>query len=123
VPERSVMRGVGMEISLPPALKQFVGDKVQEGMYQNESDVICDALRRAMRWNSYRIVTALQSQLADVDNAIKKIMNEIERKRSHENEQMDSIKETQEKAEAILENLRKAADAYTQIINATHLDL
>ena len=109
-----------MEISLPPALEQFVNEKVKAGMYGSESDVICDVLRRTMRWNSNG-VASLQSQLAHLEVAIQELMRELEKKRAQEDEELDSIKDTQEKAETILSNLRKAAEAYAQIITATQL--
>jgi putative addiction module CopG family antidote len=118
--ERNATRGVEMEISLPPALEQFVKEKVKAGMYGSESDVICDVLRRTMRWNSNGIAS-LQSQLAHLEVAIQELMRELEKKRAQEDEELDSIKDTQEKAETILSNLRKAAEAYAQIITATQL--
>ena len=110
-----------MEVSLPPGLKRFVKEKVKEGMYSSESDVICDALRRRVKGcTSYR-VSALKSQLAHVEIAIREILIELERVRLQEDEESDRMKQTQEKAEAILSNLRKAAEAYAEIINATQL--
>ena len=37
-----------MTITLPPALDRLVKDKVSSGLYANESDVVCDALRREL---------------------------------------------------------------------------
>ena len=34
-----------MTITLPPALDRLVKDKVNSGLYANESDVVCAALR------------------------------------------------------------------------------
>jgi putative addiction module CopG family antidote len=35
-----------MEITLPPAMEQWVRDQVKAGWYMDESEVIRDALRR-----------------------------------------------------------------------------
>jgi Arc/MetJ-type ribon-helix-helix transcriptional regulator len=35
-----------MNVTLPPQLSRFVEKKVKEGTYSNESEVVCDALRR-----------------------------------------------------------------------------
>lgn len=35
-----------MTITLPPALERLVREKVGSGLYANETDVVCDALRR-----------------------------------------------------------------------------
>lgn len=34
-----------MNLSLPSELKRFVEKKIKDGLYQNEGDVVCDALR------------------------------------------------------------------------------
>jgi Arc/MetJ-type ribon-helix-helix transcriptional regulator len=34
-----------MTITLPPALERLVREKVGSGLYANETDVVCDALR------------------------------------------------------------------------------
>lgn len=35
-----------MNITLPPALDRIVRDKVNAGLYANESELVCEALRR-----------------------------------------------------------------------------
>jgi Arc/MetJ-type ribon-helix-helix transcriptional regulator len=35
-----------MTITLPPALDRIVRDKVNAGLYANESELVCEALRR-----------------------------------------------------------------------------
>ena len=34
-----------MTITLPPALEQWVREKITSGLYANETEVVCDALR------------------------------------------------------------------------------
>jgi len=37
-----------MEITLPPALDRMIREKVAAGLYANESEVVCEALRREL---------------------------------------------------------------------------
>jgi putative addiction module CopG family antidote len=107
-----------MKISLPPALERFVVEKVHEGLYQSESEVIADALRR---FHESLHVERLRAQLASVDIQIKIVMNQIEAKRLQEEETKQRIAEAQEATEAIAENLQKAADAYSRLLESTSL--
>ena len=111
-----------MEISLPPVLKRFVVEKVREGLYQSESEVISDALRQRFKESpdAYKLAK-LRGQLSQVEGEIKKLANEIAQRRLQEEEQDDRTRADREIAEAILENLQKAADAYSQLLQATSL--
>jgi putative addiction module CopG family antidote len=108
-----------MEVSLPPALKRFVEEKVKEGVYQSESDVICDALRRRLKESNADRFATLRRQLAHLEIVIKEIVIGIERQQSQEVEELDSIKETQEMAEAILSSLQKTMESYAEILRST----
>jgi antitoxin ParD1/3/4 len=56
-----------MNISLTPALEQFVQDNVQTGRYNSASDVICEALRLLQEREQIRYVRlkALRKKIAD----------------------------------------------------------
>lgn len=97
-----------MKVSLPPALKQFVDDKVKEGLYQNESELICESLRRLKERDNIR------GQTATLEVAVQQVMNEINRLRSREDELQNRVKETQEAAQAITESLLKALEALNE---------
>ncbi len=63
----------------------------------------------------------LRNQLAKVELEIKDLMNEIEQIRAQESETTDSIKALSERERTILENLLKAAEAYSEITAAASL--
>lgn len=43
-----------MTITLPPALQTLVTSKVNSGLYANESEVVCDALRHEFAQDAVR---------------------------------------------------------------------
>ena len=108
-----------MDISLPPALKRFVEEKVKEGVYQSESDVICDALRRRLKESNSERFATLRMQLAPLEIEIQEMLIAIERRQSQEDEELDSIKKTQEMTEAILSSLQKTMESYAEILRST----
>ncbi len=63
----------------------------------------------------------LRNQLAKVELEIKDLMNEIEQIRAQESETTDSIKALSERERTILDNLLKAAEAYSEITAAASL--
>ena len=111
-----------MEVSLPPAIERFVVEKVREGLYQSESEVISDALRQRFRESPDADKLArLRGQLGEVEVQIKEVLNQIARWKLQEEGQEDCSRESQARTEAIMRNLQKAADAYSQLLQATSL--
>jgi putative addiction module CopG family antidote len=136
------MKGVDMNVSLPPALKGFIEKKVSEGLYQSESDVISDALR-GLRERDYLLsrssasqevkrlplssaqlaavepeLVRLKDQLSKVEVTINNIVQAIERLRSQDESNQEGDKETQDMAKTIMKSLQKAADSYDEILHS-----
>lgn len=122
-----------MNVSLPPALKGFVEKKVKEGIYQSESDVVCDALRglrereHLLSRNATRPISAssslhdgdieavafivLMQATKDMDDDLKMIMAE-----------MKAIIATKQNLRVFVANLNKdAASSATQRVKGQPL--
>ncbi len=101
---------------------RFVVEKVREGLYQSESDVIADALRQRFKENPDADKLAkLRRQLSEVEAEIKELLIEIARRRLQEEEQDDRTRQSQETTEVILRSFQEAANSYAQLLQAASL--
>lgn len=59
-----------MNVSLPQSVYEFVQNKIDSGIYSNESEIVCDALRRfnedESRHEAWKVLTGL---LKDADDS------------------------------------------------------
>jgi Arc/MetJ-type ribon-helix-helix transcriptional regulator len=124
-----------MTVTLPPALAQFVEQRLRAGLYLSESEVVADALRMLIEGDHLRggdlagrlsvslgrrpfTLSNLLGQLASVETEIKEIVHQLDRVKKQESENQVQVKEAQDSLGALIRSLEEAADAYGRILGA-----